>query len=243
MRMRFASSFVVWFLFLAPGILLSQESVLPEFSRALEQKFMGESATIEDAEKVIQNLTSSDDEKFSQGLYFSKFVAPRSKFAGYKDLIEKVLVEIISNKKERRIFQAAETAFAFRFSKGHAEELSFKENDNELNLVKAIIKEKAGVACDPTPEHFISLIEAGVENKEVPSVDPKSMKGTFSQLTLFREIVEVAFSMKYYGLAFRFSQVILNHPSEFNKGSHDFAQDILNQLKTTKPELFLERKE
>ena len=233
MRIQGFGKTFVMFLCLIPTIVFSQENSLGDFSKALERKFLSESATLKDAEKVIQNLYSSNDREFSNGLYFSPFVSPR--FPSLKDKIEKKLIQILNNNKEKRFFQGTEAALAIHFSKRNAEKLNFKKNEIEINLVKAIIKEKAGAKFETTPERIIAEFKSERGEIEKPLVDENSLKEAFMHCTLFREIIEISLSMKYYGISNGFSKIVTDHPNNFDKESVSYAQGVLEQIKRNSP--------
>lgn len=220
--------FFALFFTLAPLLLLSSENIPSDSAKALERKFMSESATKSDAQKVVRQLFSSNEQEFVDGLYLCPFVAPR--FPEAREEIELRLLKILKSKEGNRFFQALESAYAISFSAKNADELSFAEGDNEVNFIKAIIKEKAGAKCEPKPEFYISEMERTLNNGGKHLVDEKSLKETIASLNLFREIIELALSMKYHGVAKGFSRIVIQHPSDFEPLSISYSKEILRML-------------
>ncbi len=229
MRCRVHWGALVLFLFLFPTVAFSQSANRGEFSKDIERLFLSESATISDAENIVSDLYSTNDKEFAKGLYFSKFVVPR--FPSLRDRIESKLVHILNNKRAQRFFQGAETALAIAFSKENAEKLIFEDKDLEMNLIKALIKEKAGVETKFTPEQIVSEIERESGNNSKHLVDENSLKESFFHCNQFKEIIEIAVSMKFFGLADEFSRIVAEHPMEFDGDTIIFAADVLGKGK------------
>lgn len=229
MRVQVFWGSMILFLLLVPAVAFPQNINRGEFSKDTEKLFMSESATLADAEKVVNDLYSPADHELARGLYFSSFVAPR--FPSLREKIESKLVQIINNSKEKRFFQAVETALSIMFSKENAERLLYNEKEFEINLVKALIKEKAGVKMNISPETIISQIEKEKGSVLKPLLDENSLKESFLHCTLFREIIDIASSMKFTGVTIGFSRIVVENPINFDKDSIIFATEILKQKK------------
>lgn len=212
--------------------LYSQKESLAGFSFETKRLFLSEKATIDDAEKVVLDLNSEDDQEFSRGLFFSRFVAPR--FEQHREAIERTLLKILENPAHNRFYQALETSMSIRFTSRCAERLSFRDGEDAVNLMKAFMKQKAGVACNLKPERIVSIIETKLPlpGNEKPLVDEKTFLDTLREMTTFTEIIELAISMKYSGLAQAFSEIIVDHPSNFDRVSLEYARKVLKTSDT-----------
>lgn len=224
------------FLFSFPASIFSQTQSFSQPQIELMQRFRQNKANVQDAQQLLSFLESKNNTELAIGLTFAGNCALA--FPKVKSKIEEVLLRILNNPNSSRRWQAAESALSVPFSEDSAMKLEFLDGEDEMNLIKAILRENSSPILDNQIPEFIVKTNPTILNKRNQHYEAYQASEWIQQCALIREIARILFVKRYYKLSYRLFKIIFENKDQFSGHCVADAKEFLSKFEVENPERY-----